>query len=359
MPLSLVGILPVSAINIGLAASVTGITAQITKLTADISGLTVALAGQVQVAADPPSLAGLTLAVTAALDPVSIAASFNPATLVSASVDVSGSIAVDLGLVDAQLAVVVPLGDQLELGLSSGGIAGWSYAGNAAGFGAELARETATGYGRTAGADQVVGIIFATESPSSWGAFSLGFNTGPSATAQPGSDDAELAFMGELSGGQWNTGVLSLFAKLQLFIGELQGIKASLEASAQLALGLNLPDVQAQVDAGLAIVGELGIDGLLGNLSVHADIQGAIDGLNVEIQALLALSASLAVQLSAGGIVVWAYSGRADGLGSALALATTNGLPGGSGPRAVVYGLALAGSAPSMGAFGAITKTAA
>jgi hypothetical protein len=353
-----VGSLPVSAVNVGLAGSIAGLTAKVSKLQADLTKLAPALAGQIEIGLDfPPSPTMYAGPLAAALDPLELAAVFNPANMAGASADLSVDLAADLAIVTAQLEIVESLQSTFTAGLDAGGVAGWSYSGPAQGFGSELAGATETGFGRTAADAQIQAVVIATESLAGWQAFSQSVNTNGTANT-PATQAARLAFMGELSGRRWNSGVAALAADLDLLAADLRGQKAGLEASAQAALGLNLPDVSAVVDAGLSIVADIGITGLLENmLTVSADITGAIGDVTAQIDVVLELSASIAAQLSAGGLNVWTYSGTASGLGAALRAELAGGIPGGSGPKEPAYGLALAGTPASMALFGSIFKT--
>ncbi len=356
MGLARAGSLPVSAINLGLAASVGGLSAKLAKLQADATKLTAALAGQVEVALDfPPSPAAFAGPLGIALDPVELAAVLTPAAMTGASSDLSLEIAADLAFVTAQLEIAQALQTTLAVGLSAGGIAGWSYSGPALAFGSELERATRGGFGTTAAATQIQAVIIATESLASWQAFSQSVETG--GTADQAASAARLRFLGELAGSRWNSGVATLAADLDLLVADFRGAKAGLEASADLAIGLNLPDPSAVVDAGLSIFADVGIDGLLENMvNVQADVTGAISGVTAKIDAVVTLTAEISAQLSAGGLTLWTYSGAASGLGEALRLELANGIAGGSGPNAPAYGLALAGSLASMSLFGSILK---
>ena len=112
--------------------------------------------------------------------------------------------------------------------------------------------------------------------------------------------------------------------------------------------------MQALVDVGL----EFDVGVLLGNLvNVQTDFDVALAGLQAVIDLRLDFIAELNAQLSAGGLAFWTYSGRADGLGASLRDAMLNGVPSGSGPNAVAYGVALTGSVSSMETFGEIFAT--
>lgn len=357
--MQLVGTLPVSAVNVGLAASIGGLNSEILKLQADISGLQVALAAQADVALNLPNLPTLAANLAADVSLPEIAAALNPANWATIGADLSADVALELGFIDAQLAVVAPLVATLQAGASAGGISGWSYAGRATGFGPQLTGATRFGYGGIGPNEQVQGIVVATEGLASWRSFAAGVDVGGTPVAATPAEQ-RLAVHGPRSGLQWNSGVAQLLARIELFLANLRGAKASLEATAQVALGLDLPDAQLILDASAGVVADVGVDGLFDNLvNVNADITAGISGLQIQVDATLSLVASLSADLSAGGLAFWSYQGTAAGLGPAVTGVLERGIPGGSGPGAVVYGLALAGRAPAMSTFGSIFKTAA
>ncbi len=357
--LTRVGSLPVSAINLGLAASVPGFGIQAAKLQADIAKLTLSTIAQVQVALDfPPNPAAFAPAAAAALNPIELASIFNPVSIAGGSVDAALDAGIELALVTAQLELAEQLETTLSLGLDAGGLDGWSYSGHAPGFGSELERHTINGFGKTAADSDVQGVIIATESFSAWGAFSSGANTGGTANAEADATRARLAYLGELSGSRWNSGVANVAAGFGLFVAELRGKKQALEASLQFMLGLDLPDPTVVVEAGLSIFAELGIGGLLENmLTVQADIAGAIGEVQGKLDLLLEGAADIAAQLSAGGLTLWTYSGAAGAIGTSLRSELASGIPGGTGPRAPAYGIAIVGAPAAMTLFGSIFKT--
>lgn len=355
MPIALAGVLPVSAINLGLNAALPSLTAKVTKLTADLSKLAPALAGQLKVSATfPPPLPLFAAAITAGLNPAKLSASMGALSFTGPHLN--ADLVARLGLIQGQLAIVESVVLPLELGLGAGSIAGWSYSGRAAGFGEQLAPATAQGFARTPPNAPVSGVIIATESLASWNAFSQRVHTG--ATGAPASStDARLTFLGELGGAGWSSGLLPLKADLDLFLAELQGEQAGLEATIQMSLGLTLPAPDVIVDAGLSIVADLGVAGLLDNMvNVRADITGAIGTIQAQIDGVLALTGAIGGQLSAGGLALWTYSGTASGFGAAFKEAVKNGIPAGSGPAAPAYGIALASTPANMATFGSIFK---
>lgn len=358
MPITLAGTLPLSSINIGLGASVAGITARVSKLQADISDVTPAIQASLDVAADfPPNPASLSVVLGAALAAPELAAVLTPANMASITADANAGIVAKLGVVDGQIAAVGGIKAGLAGGLEAGSITGWSYAGGCNGFGPVLARETRLGFSEFAPADVVSGVLIVTQSLTGWQHFAKGVSADPAAVTVTATDQ-RLISHGRRTGAGWNAGVASVSAQIDLFLAELRGMKANLEASLRISGGFNLPDPKVVVDAGLDAFGRIGVDGIASNLvNVRTDVNGTIGAIQVKVDADLSLAAELNGQLSAGGFSVWLYSGRADGFGEAITGALQNGVPGGSGGGALVYGLALAGAGPSMSAFGGIFKT--
>jgi hypothetical protein len=351
MPLTFQGSLPVASINVGLVASLAGLNAELAKLQAEVTALVPAFVAQAQVTVNfPPNPATFAAALTGWLNPVQVAASF--ASMLVVGADANLDLVVQLGTVTAQVELVALLLAPIELGLAVPGIVGWSYAGRAARFGLELERFASPGFGRFAATTQVRGVVIATESFASWQGFAEGFETGASALAEAVSD--VLTFLGAKGGGAWNIGTATLIARLRLFLAELQALQASLEAQIQVTLGVNLPDVTALVDAGLAVDVSVVLDNLV---NVQVDLTAAIGALQVKIDALLALIAELDAQLAFGGLAVWTYEGAAGDIGSALRDAIASGVPGGSGANATAYGVALAGTPGALETFGNIFLT--
>ncbi|HKY40774.1 MAG TPA: hypothetical protein VJN18_32790 [Polyangiaceae bacterium] len=358
MPLLFTGTLPVAAVNVGLVASLPGLAAKSAKLTADATQLGLALVGQVQVSVDfPPNPAQYAGAIAGALNPLELAAVLNPLNVAGASLDLATDAAVDLALVTAQLTVAESVASTLNIGLEVGGVAGYSYSGPAPAFGSELERYSKAGIGKTPPSAQIQAVIIATESFASWGTFSQSVNTDGTAGAEATSSP-RLAFMGELPGSSWNPGVASVGAEIDLLVADLRGQKSGIEASFDVMLGVTLPDPQVVVEAGLNIVAEVGIDGLLESMvNVQADITGSIGGVTAQIDAVAELAGGIAAQISAGGLAFWTYTGTAAGLGEALRAALVGGIPGGTGSRARAYGLVLVGTPANMTLLGSILKT--
>jgi hypothetical protein len=357
MPLVLAGTLPVSAINVGLAGALPGLAIEIGKLTADITDVAPAVVGKLQVTATfPPNPVLFGAGFAAQLNPAAVAGSLGSLSGTGGTANLS--LVAKIGFLEGQISAMGAITGALGAGLNAGGIAGWNYAGRVAGFGPELERATSGGYPGANPDDVISGVVIATESLSSWVAFSEGFSTGASSTLPVEAGAARLLFMGALDGGEWNGSVAGLLARFNVFLGKLKGQKSGLEASAQVSLGLNLPSPDVILDAGLSVFGALGVDGLLANMvNVQADLQGLIGSIQAKIDAIVSLQGSFAVQLSAGGLSVWTYSGRAGDFGKELRAALANGLPNANGPNATAYGLAIAGSVPTMSIFGGIFIT--
>jgi hypothetical protein len=349
------GTLPVSVINVGLAASVPALAAELAILEADLTSIGLASAGDLEVSFDfPPNPIGAALAIAASNNPLEVAANIAAGPI--AGTDLSLEVAAELAFVELQLGVANTVSSSLGAGLESGDIGGFSYAGGALDYGRTLSAATAPGFGTFAPGTTVQAVVIACEDFSAWASFSEGCRTNAPATPAA-TGDARLAYLGELGGGEWNTGVADVMRRLRFLLLDLEGQKSTLEAQLEFSLGLGSIDADFLVDTGVEIVAELGIDGLLENMvEVNADFDVALEGGQLKIDAVLALIADLNSQLSAGGLSFWTYSGPAGTLGAALHTELVNGLPGGSGPNAVVYGLTLVGAPPAMATFGNIFK---
>jgi hypothetical protein len=347
VPLSLVGTLPVSALNLGLAAAPAGIGVEVSKLQADITRLTGALDTQLAVTAEfPPNLAGYTAAFALALDPTAVAAAFDLTNWVTLNADAKVGLAIDLALLESLLAILDGIIDSFTLGLSAGGLAAWSYAGRAVGFGTTLDGATRLGIAGIPADQDVSAIIIGTASHASWSTFGEGFHVGTSAGTDLGDETSQelLAFLGTLTGRDLSTGVRDLFSLLDLLRAELEGRKDAIEAQIELSLGVNLPDPTAIVEAGL----DIDLGAALGNLvDVQADLGADIDLLTLNVEAALALSASISAQLSVGGLTLWSYSGPMSELGAAFAPEIEDGVPGATGANGATYGLVIASASPT------------
>ncbi len=348
MTIGFVGSLPVSAVNVGLNASLVALDVEIGQLTVDLSGLAAAGTAQIEVSASfPPNVPAYTAALGATCNPLEVGLQLTPGIFSVNAAPLAVDAGVELGLVEAKLAAALAISEPLEAGLAVGGIAGWSYAGTAKGFGDALQRATAGGFGRTAADTQIQATILATENPVTWLGLGSGFHTG---APSPG-----LHYLGQLGASEWSFGLGTIMARLRLFLLQLRGLKATLEYQIQFCLGLEMPDVDLVVDTGLDVIADLGIDGLLDALvNINIELDASIAGLQARIDALLALQLSIAASLSGGGLAVWTYAGPASLLGVELQGQITNGVPGGNGPGASINGLVVAASPVAMGTFGSI-----
>ena len=354
MGLSLVGTLPVSALNIGLVAAIPGITQQILDLQAQIGGLSASFAAQAEVGLNLPDLSTLGFGISAQL--TSLPGLLLPTNWVTVGASANLDLVAKLGLIELQLALVGELVLSLEAGISAGSLSFWSYTGPTSGFGQGLAAQTASGWGDTGPEAQVGGLVIATESGPSWSIFGENFRIGASRGVTASSQARRLVYEGVFNGGQLNTGLLGVKIPLDLYLLSLQGLAASLAFQIQVSLGINLPSLSSLVGALEVMLPSLVLENLV---SVKVNLALEIQALTVRVEFLLNLIASLQISLSAGGLTFWAYSGSAAGFGSGLRDALVNGMPGGSGPDAPIYGLAIASEAPALWAsFGQIFKTA-
>src|SRR5262245_38961845 len=128
MPIRLVGTLPLSAVNVGLAASLPGVSAEATKLAADITDLTPAVQASIDVASNfPPNAAAYAAAIQAALAPGELAAVLTPANFTAIAVEANTAVFAKLGFIQGQIALVSGIRASLAGGLEAGSISGWSY----------------------------------------------------------------------------------------------------------------------------------------------------------------------------------------------------------------------------------------
>lgn len=344
MPIELVGILPVSAVNTGLESSASiGLGIASAKLSADLNQFGLAATANNDALATLPDEIDFGVAIQGeTIADIELAFASMP----SLTVDLSGDISTEYGTVLGQLSILGELSARLELGLGAGNLWGWSYSGGSSQFGRSLESATASGFGHAGPNDSIDAVIIATENGSTWREFGKGFATGNGA---PG-----LTYMGDMGAEKWSPSVADLRSRLGLLKLELDGIKTQLEASLKVAAGLNLPDPTAVLDLGASIITDFGVDGLLANLGAGINVAATIADINADIGALAALTADLNAQLSAGGLCVWKYSGPVKLIGTEFAQAIRNGVPLGNGPDAGCYGLAIGGSGSVMAAFGSI-----
>ena len=358
MPLSLVGTFPVSALNIGLAASPAGLAVDVALLTDDIAKATVSIEANILVEASFPPSSSLAaqFAAFGVLDLISI---FNPANWITLNADANAELLLDLAFAELQLAIMEPLVLDFRIGIGAPGLYGWTYAGNAEGFGATLEAETVAGFpGGVLPSGEVNALVIATNSFTSWGSFGNGFRIGTSGDENLGNQTniQRLKFVGSLDGGFWNVGVDGLLSGFEIILAGLRGKVSQIQAQIDLSLGLNLPNPIPIIEASFNVDIDVALENMI---NVSTDLTGEISLLQARIDAILELSGRIAVDLSAGGLTFWSYSGPAAGLGSELATELASGLPGaGEGPSGAVYGLVLASAdASNWNDFGRVFKT--
>lgn len=353
MAITYAGSLPCSSVNLGLAASGSAFAHASAQLTSDLSKLGASFEAQATFTANfPPNIAAYLAGFAETLTPAALLAAFNPLNWITLNADANLELAAELGLVELKIAAVGTATATLQAGVNAGGLTGWSYAGQARGFGTTLAEATQYGFGAAGPTDEVNALIIACAEFGAWVSFSASFNTGPSALEDLGSATTEqkLSCLGTLTGGQWNTGALDLLARLDLFLLELNGLKVALEAEIALTLGVDLPEpaviLELEVDLDLAL--EVMVD-------VQLDITAQIGVVDLQLDVVLDLIAEIDAQLAVDGLHVWTYSGPAGELGSTFAGEVATGLPGGGGALAPIYGVAIACASPSAwAAFGNI-----
>lgn len=346
MTMDLQGVLPVSGINFALTLAPPVLQAEITQLGIDLSNLGIAVAGKLQMGLNVPNLVGLTS--TLALLPPALASMLDPTKFLTLGASLNADLLLQYGLIDVAATLALSACAKLDAGFSVGGIAAWSYSGSAAGL-ASLARSSFFGPWQK-------GLMVATESLSSWGQFSASVNTGPSRTATAGGPPT-LTDLGELSGGEVMANLLDVKAQLDLIKIKLQGMKVALELQLQLTVGVNLPDPSELIGIAQDLITQA--SQLLDNLiNVSADLTAEIGLIQVRLDYILSLVASVAAQLSAGGLAFWTYSGNGT-LGQDVAGAIANGVPGGSGPSNDIRAIVLAHETPSIWApFGLLLNAA-
>lgn len=344
MSLTLLGVLPVSAFNVGLALGPTSIGVEIAKLQYDLGNFQGALSAQLQFT--PANLPTLPLLqAEMALYLAALEGMLNPANFVTAGVEVNGSLTADYAIISGQLALAEQLNATFSAGLDAGGLAMWTYRGSADGFGPSLQAQTVYGYGSVAPSTHVNALVVTTEDFTNWGTFSATFNTGTTADRPvQTSTERALKFEGYFDGGQLNTGVAELKGQLDLVLADLRGKKGGLEVQLQVSLGLNLPDFSQLV----SIATSFSLPDLMPNLTFSVDLTADISALSADIAALQAQIGALQTTLSAGGFAVWSYSGPVNALGSELTSALSAGVPSGSGPATAAYGLVVACEVPAV-----------
>lgn len=351
MALNLIGVLPVSGLQVGMVAGIPVLQAEVNQLSLDISNLGIALAAQGLIEVNLPDLSALTAGVSALIS--ALPSIVIPANILTGAFNANADLAVQLGLVEIELALVGTLTANFQAGLDAGALSLWTYSGSAAGFGGKLAEQTRSGYPGVEANTVVEAIVIATEDFDSWGSFSATFNTGDTAAAPANPTVNDLRFQGTLRGAQLDTGMLSLSLPINLYLDLLRGLKATLEAQLEVSLGLNLPSVDALVDFAVGLDLSLLLENML---NINANLALEIGNIQARIDILLKLILELDLVLNAGGLSVWKYSGPASRLGSELRDELRQGIPGGvGGAGAGAYGVVVSCAVPSaFAAFGLI-----
>lgn len=358
MGLTLLGTLPLSAIQIGVAAALPGLSGRVNATASELSKVQASLAGLLDpsmpkfIPPDPATIAA-TLATAIAAQKGNLPTAMLPTTWITGGATASGELAVELGLIDAELALVGSIGATLAAGLDVGSLATWAWGGPVGAFGTRLAAATRGGWGKVAPGDPVGGVVIASTAFADWQHFGASFNVGTTARA-PASGGGSLAFLGELSGGKLNTGTLAAKQPIDLYLGQLEGARLAVQASLDLSLGLNLPSVDVLLP-GLSV----NLDDLIGNV-LSLDLAGGLElniaGLTAQLEMLQLELGGFEAMISGGGLSVWKYDGPAGLFGASLEAEIKNGIPNAGDGTSIGYGLAIACGAPdAWGAFGLIT----
>lgn len=351
MALSSPTTVPVSGINLGLAAGVTALGAEVSFLGEDLSGIGVAAAAQVTFTTSLPPNPAILLQFAAAANIATLTNQLNPLNWITLGATANLDLTAQLGIINGLIAIVAPVAAAMEAGLSTGGLYAWSYAGTARRFGTTLATATQYGIGGSGPTGTVNAVIVAATEHSTWATFGAGCYVGTSDDEDLGTATtlSVLTSLGELNGFNLNTGVLSVYARIALLLEELQGLAAALQIQIDFTLGIGLPDPQAILDIEVSVS--------LADILVSADFAAQIDWVNTKINLIAALIAELQVQLTTTGLTVWTYSGTAQGLGSEFRSEVLNGIGTGDAGDPT-YGLVIAASSPvAWSAFGNIFYT--
>jgi len=355
MSLSYIGSVPCSAVNLGLAASLPALSAEGSQFQADLDDLAASLTSQTDFALNfPPNIAGYLVSFATSLDASAIAAAFNSANWATLNADANLDLVAELGLVDAKIAIVEDIATDIRAGVDAGGLTGWSYAGHARGLGRGMLDATECGFAGTDPSEEINALVVACADFDSWGTFGEGFNAGTSDGEDLGTTttEARLVSMGTLTGGQWNTGAAATLLRVEAFLAEMQGLKASIEDEIALSIGTNLPDPSVLLDVATSVDLDAALAGMV---SAQIDIGAQVSTVQLRLDVVLDLVAELEGQLSTSGLYLWNYSGTAAGLGQALDAELESGLPDGSGAGAAIYGVVIACASPTAwAAFGNI-----
>lgn len=333
--MQLVGILPVSGVNVGLALYPPVLAAQISGIQLDITNLGLTMAKKLALVTPAATLSLPTFVASLQGAVAGLTATISdPSKWITANLQLTPLLGVQIGLLDVAIGIAASAQGTLEAGLSAGGLSLYSYAGAAS-----FMAGTSTSVRGTRGKN-VNALLIATESPASWTALSEGLYVGD---PTPG----RWHFDGSLNAGELNTGAYTAYLDISKWLLRLRGARATLAARLNMALGLDLPpfpDLLLRMKAKLSAPEVLLQAALLIDLSVGLRIPIVA----ARVGALIDLSASLGLSLAAGGLAVWVYSGPGEGLAEDIASTVVGGLPGGSGPAATVYGLCAVFDSPDV-----------
>ncbi len=300
------GDIPMAVLNVGITAVLPAIEANIGIMLSDLAALIPLPVLQAAFNLNPPTLPNPAALIAAGDNLVAYAQALNPATWVTAAANVNLDVVLELGLINAQIAVVAQAVAAIEAGVNTGGISTWCYSGPApTPMRTLLDAGACQRYLRT----QVIdAIIVATDADGVWDAFAAGFND----AGLRDSPGPRLTFSGGASAGNLLFALGRAFDVAYQFLLELGARKLQLEASLDLTLGLNLP---APPDIMLDVPFDLG------SITANIDFDLMIGAVQLQIDAMLDLVADLEAQLSLGRLACWRFRGPAGNLGAEVAQA--------------------------------------
>ena len=337
MPLDLVGTFPIAIANPGLAYVPAVQALRIADVGQQIAALGGAITKRASYKLAGPSLGDLATE-TQLLNqflaglPTSLTPTSWSTSAASFKVDILGLLA---GLAP-QIALTKTINGICQAGLLAPSIAAWTYYGSAEQF---ALRER--NWGTVLANDAISATVLTSENPADWAVFGQSFFTG-----DPTRKGA--TFLGELSGGALNTGVLAFQKPLLDFQKRLEGQSGGLELQLKVAGGLNFPPLSGLLDAAKNV----DLSALLKNsATVSVDFGAQISGLNASLRLLEGELGKVNFSLGTTGPTVWKYTGPADGLGSSIQSKFKGGVPGGlAGPGGRISAMVLATSSASFGA---------
>lgn len=300
------GDIPLSVLNVGIAAAMPGVVAQATVLLADLAAMAPAPLLQTAFAASPPLLPDLDSLVAAGDNLLAYASTLNPANWGPAAASVNVSVAADLGFAEAQLAIVGQALGAVEAGVATGGIATWCYAGPAPSYFDGLLDRAASEYYLR---EQVVdAFVVATDSDAAWATFAAGFND----AGLRDSPGPRIVYSGGASAGNLLTSLGRAYDVVRNLYLDLGARTTKLEADLQLTLGLDLPDP-------LDLMVPVDVD--LGAITATVDFDSMFQAVGLQVDAVLDLVAELDLQLSGQALACWHFRGPAGSMGAEVSRA--------------------------------------